>query len=87
MCRDDKLLVDKFAEFGLTAKKMPMVGGGGHWAVPELLKVAGAGEPGRRAGRAGELARQGGGGRRQSASSSAPRSHGSATTRSSPMCT
>src|ERR1700744_1081172 len=39
---DDKLLVDKFAEFGLTARKLPLVGGGGHWAVPELLKVAGA---------------------------------------------
>jgi branched-chain amino acid transport system substrate-binding protein len=39
---DDKLLVDKFSEFGLTASKLPMVGGGGHWAVPELLKVAGA---------------------------------------------
>jgi branched-chain amino acid transport system substrate-binding protein len=39
---DDKLLVDKFVEFGLTANKMPLVGSGGHWAVPELLKVAGA---------------------------------------------
>jgi branched-chain amino acid transport system substrate-binding protein len=39
---DDKLLVDKFAEFGMTSSKMPLVGGGGHWAVPELLKVAGA---------------------------------------------
>ncbi len=36
---DDKLLVEKFAEFGLTAKKMPLVGGGGHWCVPELLKL------------------------------------------------
>jgi branched-chain amino acid transport system substrate-binding protein len=39
---DDKLLVDKFAEFGLTANKLPLIGGGGHWCVPELLKVAGA---------------------------------------------
>jgi branched-chain amino acid transport system substrate-binding protein len=39
---DDKLLIDKFAEFGLTANKLPLVGSGGHWAVPELLKVAGA---------------------------------------------
>jgi branched-chain amino acid transport system substrate-binding protein len=39
---DDKLLVDKFAEFGMTASKLPLVGGGGHWCVPELLKVAGA---------------------------------------------
>ena len=39
---DDKLLVDKFAEMGLTGAKVPKVGGGGHWCVPELLKVAGA---------------------------------------------
>jgi len=39
---DDKLLVDKFAEYNMTASKLPMVGGGGHWCVPELLKVAGA---------------------------------------------
>jgi branched-chain amino acid transport system substrate-binding protein len=36
---DDKLLVEKFAEFGLTAKKMPLVGGGGHWCAPELTKL------------------------------------------------
>ena len=36
---DDKLLVEKFTEFGLTAKKMPLVGGGGHWLVPELIKL------------------------------------------------
>jgi branched-chain amino acid transport system substrate-binding protein len=39
---DDKLLIDKFAEYGLTANKLPLIGGGGHWAVPEILKVAGA---------------------------------------------
>ena len=39
---DDKLLVDKFAEMGLSGTKLPKVGGGGHWCVPELLKVAGA---------------------------------------------
>jgi branched-chain amino acid transport system substrate-binding protein len=39
---DDKLLVDKFAEMGMAGAKMPKVGGGGHWCVPELLKVAGA---------------------------------------------
>jgi branched-chain amino acid transport system substrate-binding protein len=38
---DDKLLVDKFAEFGLTASKMPLVGGGGHWCAPELVKLTG----------------------------------------------
>jgi branched-chain amino acid transport system substrate-binding protein len=36
---DDKLLVEKFAEYGLTAKKMPLIGGGGHWCVPELIKL------------------------------------------------
>ena len=39
---DDKLLVDKFAEMNLKSDKLPKIGGGGHWAVPELLKVAGA---------------------------------------------
>jgi branched-chain amino acid transport system substrate-binding protein len=39
---DDKLLIDKFTEVGLNATKLPKVGGGGHWAVPELLKVVGA---------------------------------------------
>ena len=36
---DDKILVDKFAEFGLTSQKMAMVGGGGHWCQPELTKL------------------------------------------------
>jgi branched-chain amino acid transport system substrate-binding protein len=36
---DDKLLVEKFAEYGLTAKKMPLIGGGGHWCAPELSKL------------------------------------------------
>jgi branched-chain amino acid transport system substrate-binding protein len=36
---DDKLLVEKFAEFGLSPKKMPLLGNGGHWCVPELLKL------------------------------------------------
>ncbi len=39
---DDKLLVDKFAEFNMNSDRLPKIGGGGHWAVPELLKVAGA---------------------------------------------
>jgi branched-chain amino acid transport system substrate-binding protein len=39
---DDKLLVEKFAEFGLTGKKMALIGGGGHWAAPELVKLTGA---------------------------------------------
>ena len=39
---DDKLLVDKFNEMGLSAKKMAMVGGGGHWCTPELTKLTSA---------------------------------------------
>jgi branched-chain amino acid transport system substrate-binding protein len=39
---DDKLLVDKFAEFNLRSDRLPKIGSGGHWAVPELLKNAGA---------------------------------------------
>jgi branched-chain amino acid transport system substrate-binding protein len=41
---DDKLLLDKFSEFNLPPTKMPLIGNGGHWAVPELLKVAGGEE-------------------------------------------
>jgi branched-chain amino acid transport system substrate-binding protein len=39
---DDKLLCDKFAEMNLKSDKLPKIGNGGHWCVPELLKVAGA---------------------------------------------
>ena len=39
---DDKLLLDKFAEFNLKSDRLPKIGGGGHWAVPELLKNTGA---------------------------------------------
>jgi branched-chain amino acid transport system substrate-binding protein len=39
---DDKLLCDKFAEMNLKSDRLPKIGGGGHWCVPELLKVAGA---------------------------------------------
>lgn len=31
---DDKLLIDKFSEFGMTASKLPLIGSGGHWAYP-----------------------------------------------------
>lgn len=41
---DDKLLLDKFSEFNMPPTKMPLIGNGGHWAVPELLKVAGPDE-------------------------------------------
>ena len=39
---DDKLLCDKFAEMNLKSDRLPKIGGGGHWCVPELLKVAGS---------------------------------------------
>jgi branched-chain amino acid transport system substrate-binding protein len=39
---DDKLLVDTFAQYGMPATKLPIVGNGGHWATPELLKTTGA---------------------------------------------
>ena len=59
---DDKLLVDKFAEFGMKSDKLPKIGGGGHWAVPELLKNVGAENLEGVHGRAGQLARQAAGG-------------------------
>ncbi len=39
---DDKLLLDKFAEYGLAGGKLPLIGGGGHIGAPELLKVTGS---------------------------------------------
>ncbi|MDE2007188.1 MAG: ABC transporter substrate-binding protein [Rhodospirillales bacterium] len=39
---DDKLLADTFSEYGMPGTKMPLIGNGGHWAVPELLKTTGA---------------------------------------------
>jgi len=39
---DDKLLIDAFAEFGMGGGKLPLIGNGGHWATPELLKTTGA---------------------------------------------
>ena len=41
---DDKLLLDTLTEFGMPPRKMPTVGNGGHWAVPDLLKNVGAKE-------------------------------------------
>jgi branched-chain amino acid transport system substrate-binding protein len=38
---DDKMLLDKLAEFGLTGGKLPVIGNGGHWATPELVANAG----------------------------------------------
>ena len=41
---DDKLLVDKFSEFGMPPTKLPLIGNGGHWAAAELVQNAGADE-------------------------------------------
>jgi len=38
---DDKIILDKLAEFGLSGGKLPIVGNGGHWATPELVANAG----------------------------------------------
>jgi branched-chain amino acid transport system substrate-binding protein len=39
---DDTLLLQKLAEMGIGADKLPVVGNGAHFGAPELLKVAGA---------------------------------------------
>lgn len=39
---DDKMLADTFAQFGMPASRLPLIGNGGHWATPELLKTTGA---------------------------------------------
>jgi branched-chain amino acid transport system substrate-binding protein len=39
---DDKLLIDAFSEFGMGGGKLPLIGNGGHWATPEILKTTGA---------------------------------------------
>ncbi len=39
---DDKLLADAFTEYGMGGGKLPLIGNGGHWATPELLKTTGA---------------------------------------------
>ncbi len=39
---DDKLLADAFTQYGMGGGKVPLIGNGGHWATPELLKTTGA---------------------------------------------
>ena len=39
---DDKMLADSFAQYGMPASRLPLIGNGGHWATPELLKNTGA---------------------------------------------
>lgn len=41
---DDKLLLDKFSEFNMPPSRLPLIGSGGHMAVPELLKNTSAEE-------------------------------------------
>lgn len=38
---DDKMVLDKLAEYGLSGGRLPVVGNGGHWATPELVRNAG----------------------------------------------
>ncbi len=38
---DDKILIDAFTQYGMPATKLALVGNGGHWVVPELLKTTG----------------------------------------------
>jgi branched-chain amino acid transport system substrate-binding protein len=38
---DDKILIDTFTQYGMPATKLALVGNGGHWVVPELLKTTG----------------------------------------------
>ena len=38
---DDKMILDKLSEFGLGGGKLPVIGNGGHWAMPELVANAG----------------------------------------------
>ena len=38
---DDKIIADTFSEYGMPGTKLALVGNGGHWVVPELLKTTG----------------------------------------------
>jgi len=38
---DDQKLLDGFFDFGLTSKRMPLIGTGGSWCVPDLIKAVG----------------------------------------------
>jgi branched-chain amino acid transport system substrate-binding protein len=38
---DDKMVLDKLAEYGLNGSKLPVIGNGGHWATPELVANTG----------------------------------------------
>ncbi|MBV9552822.1 MAG: ABC transporter substrate-binding protein [Alphaproteobacteria bacterium] len=38
---DDKIIADSFTQYGMPATKLPLIGNGGHWVVPEMLKTAG----------------------------------------------
>jgi branched-chain amino acid transport system substrate-binding protein len=38
---DDKILIDTFTQYGMPGTKLALIGNGGHWVVPELLKTTG----------------------------------------------
>ena len=38
---DDKILIDAFTQYGMPGTKLALIGNGGHWVVPELLKTTG----------------------------------------------
>ncbi|MBV9824338.1 MAG: ABC transporter substrate-binding protein [Alphaproteobacteria bacterium] len=38
---DDKILLDTFTQYGMPPTKMPLIGNGGHWVVPEILTTSG----------------------------------------------
>ena len=38
---DDKMILDNLAQYGMGGGKLPVIGNGGHWAMPELVANAG----------------------------------------------
>ena len=36
---DDKLVAEKLAELGMPPRRLPVIGNGGHWLVPEIIKI------------------------------------------------
>ncbi len=38
---DDKMILDNLAQYGLGGGKLPVIGNGGHWEMPELVANAG----------------------------------------------
>ena len=86
-CRTTSCWPTLSLEYGMGGGKLPLIGNGGHWATPELLKTTGRRYPAGHHRRAGELAGQGAGRTRQAVRASAPASRGSGMTPSSLMRT